>query len=169
MADSTSSDTRSAPVNPEPTPDADTGERLLEKLDEAECLRLISPGGIGRIAFTSRLGLSIFPVNYKLFEGTIVFRTAQDSPMGEDLRTGIAGAEFKVAFEIDQIDEAAREGWSVLIQGAAHHVDSETERETALQSGVQPWPGGRREHFVRIIPSRIAGRRIRSANETAPR
>src|SRR5262245_35073933 len=168
MADSTSSDTRSAPVNPEPTPDADMGERLLEKLDEAECLRLISPGGVGRIAFTSRMGLSIFPVNYKLFEGTIVFRTAQDSPMGEDLRTGIAGAEFKVAFEIDQIDEAAREGWSVLIQGAAHHVDSETERETALQSGVQPWPGGRREHFVRIIPSRIAGRRIRKAEGTAP-
>jgi len=167
MADSTSGDARAASINPGPTPDGDTGERLMEELDEAECLRLISPGGVGRIAFTSRMGLSIFPVNYKLFEGTIVFRTAQDSPMGEDLRTGIAGAEFKVAFEIDQIDEAMREGWSVLIQGAAHHVDSETERETAMQSGVQPWPGGRREHFVRIIPSRIAGRRIRRANETA--
>jgi nitroimidazol reductase NimA-like FMN-containing flavoprotein (pyridoxamine 5'-phosphate oxidase superfamily) len=167
MADSTSGDTRSDSASPEPTPDADAGERLLEKLDEAECLRLIAPGGVGRIAFTSRMGLSIIPVNYKLYAGTIVFRTAQDSPMGEDLRTGIAGAEFKVAFEIDQIDEAAREGWSVLIQGAAHHVDSETERETAMQSGVQPWPGGPREHFVRIIPSRIAGRRIRRVDATA--
>ena len=168
MADSTSGDTRSDSVRPESAPDTGTGERLLEKLDEAECLRLISPGGIGRIAFSSRLGLSIIPVNYQLYEGTIVFRTAQDSPMGEDLRTGIAGAEFKVAFEIDQVDMAAREGWSVLIQGAAHHVDSETEREAAMQSGVQPWPVGRREHFVRIIPSRIAGRRIRRADETAP-
>jgi nitroimidazol reductase NimA-like FMN-containing flavoprotein (pyridoxamine 5'-phosphate oxidase superfamily) len=167
MADSTSGDTRSDSASPEPRPDADAGERLMEKLDEAECLRLISPGGVGRIAFSSRMGLSIIPVNYKLYAGTIVFRTAQDSPMGEDLRTGIAGAEFKVAFEIDQIDEAAREGWSVLIQGAAHHVDSETERETAMQSGVQPWPRGLREHFVRIIPSRIAGRRIRRADETA--
>jgi len=168
MADSTSGDTRSDSVRPESAPDTGTGERLLEKLDEAECLRLISPGGIGRIAFSSRLGLSIIPVNYQLYEGTIVFRTAQDSPMGEDLRTGIAGAEFKVAFEIDQVDMAAREGWSVLIQGAAHHVDSETEREAAMQSGIQPWPVGRREHFVRIIPSRIAGRRIRRADETAP-
>jgi nitroimidazol reductase NimA-like FMN-containing flavoprotein (pyridoxamine 5'-phosphate oxidase superfamily) len=168
MADSTSGDPRSDSANPEPTPDADTGEPLLERLDEAECLRLISPGGIGRIAFSSRMGLSIFPVNYRLYEGTIVFRTAQDSPLDEDLRTGIAGAEFKVAFEIDHVDEAAREGWSVLIQGAAHHVDSETEREAALQSGVQPWPGGRREHFVRIIPSRMAGRRIRRADEKAP-
>ena len=27
---------------------------VLETLDDAECLRLISPGGIGRIAFTGR-------------------------------------------------------------------------------------------------------------------
>ena len=27
---------------------------VLEHLDEAECLRLIAPGGIGRIAFTGR-------------------------------------------------------------------------------------------------------------------
>jgi|SRR5262245_1703931 len=168
MADSTSGDTHSGAAKPKPTPDTDDGERELEKLDEAECLRLISPGGVGRIAFSGRLGLAIFPVNYKLYEGTIVFRTAQDSPMGEDLRTGIAGAEFKVAFEIDQVDLAAREGWSVLIQGAAHHVDSEAEREATMQSGVEPWPGGRREHFVRIIPSRIAGRRIRKAEGTAP-
>ena len=167
MADSTSGHAPADSVNTEPAPDADTREPLLEKLDEAECLRLISPGGIGRIAFSGRLGLSIVPVNYMLYEGTILFRTAQDSPMGEDLRTGIAGAEFKVAFEIDQVDLAAREGWSVLIQGAAHHLDSETERESAMRSGVQPWPGGRREHFVRIIPSRIAGRRIRRAHEPA--
>jgi hypothetical protein len=51
MADSTSGDTRSDSAWPEPAPDTETGERLLEKLDEAECLRLISPGGVGRIAF----------------------------------------------------------------------------------------------------------------------
>jgi hypothetical protein len=37
-------------------------------------------------------------------EGSIVFRTAQDTCTGEDLRTGIADAEYSVAFEIDQID-----------------------------------------------------------------
>jgi nitroimidazol reductase NimA-like FMN-containing flavoprotein (pyridoxamine 5'-phosphate oxidase superfamily) len=123
---------------------------------------------VGRIAFSNALGIAVLPVNYRLHEGTIVFRTAQDTPMGEDLRTGISGAEFKVAFEIDQVDMAAREGWSVLIQGAAHHVDSETEQATARQSGVQPWPAGPREHFVRIIPSRIAGRRIRRPDKPAP-
>ena len=140
---------------------------VLEDLDEAECLRLVSPGGIGRIAFTGRFGPTVLPVNYKLHQGTVVFRTAEDSPTDEDLRTGIASAEYKVAFEIDDFSPAAREGWSVLIQGALHHVDSEAERASVLGAGVQPWAGGPRELFLRVIPSRITGRRV-SRQTAAP-
>jgi nitroimidazol reductase NimA-like FMN-containing flavoprotein (pyridoxamine 5'-phosphate oxidase superfamily) len=144
---------------------SDTTDRRpeLEALDEAECLRLIAPGGIGRIAYSGRYGPTVLPVNYRLYEGTIVFRTAQDSPTDEDLRTGIANAEYKVAFEIDEIDLAAREGWSVLVQGPLHHVESDAERASVLQAGVETWPGGDRELFLRIVPSRITGRRIRRA------
>ena len=137
------------------------GQPVLERLDEAECLRLISPGGIGRIAYSGRYGPTVLPVNYRMYQGSIVFRTAHDSPTDEDLRTGIAEAEYKVAFEIDDFDAAAREGWSVLIQGPAHHVESEAEQASVLEAGVEPWPGGDREVFLRIIPSRITGRRIR--------
>jgi nitroimidazol reductase NimA-like FMN-containing flavoprotein (pyridoxamine 5'-phosphate oxidase superfamily) len=135
----------------------------LEELDEAECLRLITPGGIGRLAYSGRFGPTVLPVNYRLYDGTIVFRTAQDSPTDEDLRTGIANAEYKVAFEIDEIDLNAREGWSVLVQGPVHHVESDTERASILKAGVETWPGGDRELFLRIVPSRITGRRIRQA------
>jgi nitroimidazol reductase NimA-like FMN-containing flavoprotein (pyridoxamine 5'-phosphate oxidase superfamily) len=134
---------------------------VLELLGEAECLRLISPGGIGRIAYSGRYGLTVLPVNYKLHDGAIVFRTSQRSLTGEDLRTGIAHAEYQVAFEIDHIDPASREGWSVLIHGPAHHMDSEAERAAVLASGVEPWPGGPHEHAIRIIPDRITGRRLR--------
>lgn len=133
----------------------------LEELDEAACLRLISPGGIGRLAYSGRYGLTVFPVNYKLHEGAIVFRTAQDSPTGEDLQTGIAHAEYQVAFEVDDIDAAAREGWSVLIQGPAHHLTSAADRASVRDSGVEPWPDGAREHAIRITPKRITGRRLR--------
>ncbi len=137
------------------------GTPVLEQLDEAECLALISPGGLGRLAYSGRFDLTVMPVNYMMHEGSIVFRTAQDSPTDEDLRTGIAHAEYKVAFEIDDFDLVAREGWSVLIQGAAHHVDSDTERASLLQAGVEPWAGGTRNLFIRITPDRITGRRIR--------
>jgi nitroimidazol reductase NimA-like FMN-containing flavoprotein (pyridoxamine 5'-phosphate oxidase superfamily) len=147
---------------------SDTTDRppALEDLDEAECLRLITPGGIGRIAYSGRYGPTVFPVNYRLYGGTIVFRTAQDSPTDEDLRTGIAHAEYRVAFEIDEIDLAAREGWSVLVQGPVHHVESDSERADVLEAGLETWPGGDRELFLRIVPSRVTGRRIRRAAES---
>jgi nitroimidazol reductase NimA-like FMN-containing flavoprotein (pyridoxamine 5'-phosphate oxidase superfamily) len=130
------------------------------ELDEAECLRLISPGGVGRIAFTGRYGPTVLPVNYKLYQGDIIFRTEHDSATDEDLRTGIEDAAYKVAFEIDDFSSAAKEGWSVLIQGAARHMDSDEERAAARQAGVEPWAGGERDLFVRVVPSRITGRRI---------
>lgn len=134
---------------------------VLERLDEAECLRLIESGGIGRLVYAGRYDLTVLPVNYKLHDGAILFRTAQDSPTEEDLRTGIAHAEYRVAFEIDQFDAANREGWSVLVQGPAHHLDTDAERAEASAAGVEPWPGGLREHYIRITPARITGRRIK--------
>ena len=74
------------------------GKPVMEVLDEAECLRLISPGGVGRIAYLGRYDLTVLPVNYRVVHGDILFRTASDSITGEDLRTGLANADFKVAF-----------------------------------------------------------------------
>ena len=134
-------------------------DRVIEELDRDECLRLIAAGGVGRIAYTSRFGPAVLPVNYKLQNRAIVFRTAQHSPLDEDLRTGITDADYQVAFEIDDIDMAGQMGWSVLIQGPAHHLTG-AEREAALNAGVEAWAPGDRELFVRIVPSHITGRRI---------
>jgi hypothetical protein len=38
-------------------------DNVLETLAEGECLRLISPGGIGRLAYEGRNGLTVFPVS----------------------------------------------------------------------------------------------------------
>jgi nitroimidazol reductase NimA-like FMN-containing flavoprotein (pyridoxamine 5'-phosphate oxidase superfamily) len=134
---------------------------VLEELDEAECMRLIAPGGIGRLVFAGRYDLTVFPVNYKVHDGAILFRTAAQGTTDEDLRTGIDDAEYRVAFEVDEFDADAREGWSVLIQGPAHHLDSEAERAEAMAVGVVSWADGDREHFIRIAPARLTGRRIR--------
>jgi nitroimidazol reductase NimA-like FMN-containing flavoprotein (pyridoxamine 5'-phosphate oxidase superfamily) len=139
---------------------AEFPEAIVDPLDEAECLKLISAGGVGRIGYTGRFGPTILPVNYVLHDEAIVFRTGQHSPMGEDLRTGIADAEYKVAFEVDEISPSTREGWSILLQGSAHHVDSEAELASVTKSGVEAWPGGEKELFIRIVPARITGRRI---------
>ncbi|MGW4476720.1 helix-turn-helix domain-containing protein [Nonomuraea sp. NPDC004354] len=127
----------------------------LEPLAAEECLRLIAPGGVGRVAFDGLRGPTVLPVNYRLDEGAIVFRTAYGGPMDEDLRTGLEGVERMVGFEVDRIDDAMRTGWSVLVQGPARHEATGPE--------VTPWAGGDRTLYVRITPTRITGRRIVAA------
>jgi len=137
-------------------------DRVIEELSENECLELIAPGGIGRIAYVGRYGPAVLPVNYELRSGAIVFRAAEHGPLDEDLRTGITGADYRVAFEIDEIDLGAQGGWSVLVQGPAHHMTAD-ELNAAGGAGVEPWAPGEREMIVRIIPSRITGRRVGAA------
>src|SRR6201988_4746464 len=112
------------------------GDRVMEELNEDEGLTLIAPGGIGRIAYAGRFGPAVLPVNYELRGGAIVFRTAEHGPLDEDLQTGIADADYKVAFEIDEIDPAARRGWSVLVQGPAHHVTG-AEQDEVRAAGIE--------------------------------
>ncbi|MEV1173227.1 pyridoxamine 5'-phosphate oxidase family protein [Nonomuraea sp. NPDC049784] len=131
----------------------------LEVLDREECLRLIEPGGIGRVAFYGSYGPTVLPVNYKMHHGAIVFRTAVGGSMDRDLRTGLAGVDIKIAFEIDQIDETNREGWSVLVQGPAHHVTPDEMGDVA-DADVTPWAGGERRLYIRIVPHQIMGHRI---------
>jgi nitroimidazol reductase NimA-like FMN-containing flavoprotein (pyridoxamine 5'-phosphate oxidase superfamily) len=133
---------------------------VVQDLDAAECLRLVAGQEVGRIGYSSRFGPTVLPVNYRLFEDSIVFRTAQGSSMDEDLTTGIADAEYLIAFEIDELDPERREGWSVLIRGSAHHVTDEAERLSVAQAGVTPWVGGVRDLYMRIRPTHIAGLRI---------
>lgn len=137
-------------------------DRVIEELSEDQCLRLISAGGVGRIAYTGRFGPTVLPVNYKLHDNAIVFRTTEHGSLDEDLRTGIEGAEYNVAFEIDELDFTARQGWSVLVQGPAHHL-TEDDHAWAEQAGVEPWAPGGPEMFVRIVPKRLTGRRIGTA------
>ncbi|MEV5408822.1 pyridoxamine 5'-phosphate oxidase family protein [Thermopolyspora sp. NPDC052614] len=143
-----------------PGASAPVGRRTLTDIDRDECLRLIAPGGIGRIAWYGLSGPVVLPVNYRLHDGAIVFRTQEGGLMDQDLRTGIEGVEIKVGFEVDRIDETNHEGWSVLVQGPAHLVTDPEEIAKVTEADVQPWAGGPRDLYLRITPYQVTGRRI---------
>ena len=103
---------------------AGPGRRVVERLDKPECMELIGAGRIGRLGYNGRYGVTVLPVRYKLYEGSIVFHTLEDTFTEEDLRTEIAHAEYRVAFEVDQYDPEGRAGWVVEVVGSAHHVDT---------------------------------------------
>ncbi len=127
---------------------------VITKLLPTECRRLISPGGVGRIGFNAASGPVIFPVNYTMIAGTIVVRTSEGSVID-------GHADDLVAFEVDHIDDALHQGWSVLVRGQAHRVRQTAElRHVREEAAVWPWPGGNREVYLRIVPDRITGRRI---------
>jgi len=130
------------------------GLRAVSKLMPAECRRLIAPGGVGRIAFGTISGPIVVPVNFAVLADTLVVRTAEG--------TVIDGhADEQVALEVDHIDEAVCQGWSVLVRGPAHRVAHPAElRRLQEDAVVWPWAGGEREVYVRIIPREITGRRI---------
>ncbi|HEX7266354.1 MAG TPA: hypothetical protein VF256_02905, partial [Streptosporangiaceae bacterium] len=95
--------------------------------------------------------------------GSIVFGTWDPVLFDEELRTGIAHAEYQVAVEADHFDLEAREGWHVLVGGAAHHLDTEAERAPFIDSGLEPWIEGVPAHFIRVSPTRVWGNRVRPA------
>jgi len=134
---------------------------MLEQLSEEESLQLAAGAVVGRIGFTGRYGPVVLPVNFKLIDGAVVFRTDGDSALDQDLRTGITDAEYRVAFEIDEIDEGERTGWSVMVQGAAHYLEDHGERAAAAAAGVDPWAGGDKDVYISIRPAVITGRRIK--------
>jgi nitroimidazol reductase NimA-like FMN-containing flavoprotein (pyridoxamine 5'-phosphate oxidase superfamily) len=134
-----------------------------EELTKAESLRLIEQAEVGRIGFTGRYGPTVMPVNFKVVNGTVVFRTEEDGALAEDLRTGIPGADYLVAFEVDETDTATKTGWSVMVRGGVHHVDDEATRAELLQAGIESWAGGERDLFLQVTPSVVTGRRVRRA------
>jgi nitroimidazol reductase NimA-like FMN-containing flavoprotein (pyridoxamine 5'-phosphate oxidase superfamily) len=131
-----------------------SGRPVLQTLTAAECYDLLSPGGVGRVAFTAADGPVVLPVNYAMAGQTVIFRTAPDTQLAGYL-DGPAG------FEVDRLDEALSQGWSVLVTGRAARATSEADvRRLEQHIGIRPWAGGARDVYVRITPRKITGRRI---------
>jgi nitroimidazol reductase NimA-like FMN-containing flavoprotein (pyridoxamine 5'-phosphate oxidase superfamily) len=134
--------------------------RVLEPLNEAECMDLLANGGLGRLVYSSRYGPTALPTVYRIDGESMVLGTWDPALFDEDLRTGIAHAEYEVAVEVDQIDLEAREGWVVLVRGAAHHLDTEAERAPVISPDLEPWIEGVPAHLIRVTPTSTWGNRI---------
>jgi nitroimidazol reductase NimA-like FMN-containing flavoprotein (pyridoxamine 5'-phosphate oxidase superfamily) len=127
-------------------------------LDRERCLELLRDDEIGRLAVLADGGPVIFPVNYRMDGESVVFRTDPGLKLEQGVRS-------HGCFEIDHFDRANRSGWSVVVAGRLEEV---THYETKTwdrihELPVDPWAGGIKEHWVRLVPSRITGRRVPAA------
>ena len=129
----------------------------LDVLDREECERHLAGGGIGRFVFLAPQGPVALPVNFRYLDGDVLFRTRPHGALA-------AAADTTVSLEVDRIDEAMSEGWSVLVSGRARLIDDPAAIEQAAGLDIEPWPGGRREALMRIETEAISGRRIRQGS-----
>ncbi|MEV5438487.1 pyridoxamine 5'-phosphate oxidase family protein [Streptomyces sp. NPDC052682] len=130
----------------------------LRELSEEECRALLSTHGVGRVSVTTPEGPAVLPVNYDVVDDTVVFRTSPGAAPAAAVGT-------EVAFEVDHIDDAMSQGWSVLVVGPAEAVEDPDEaRRLDQRAHTDPWPGEGRTLWVVIRPGRMTGRRITPAD-----
>jgi nitroimidazol reductase NimA-like FMN-containing flavoprotein (pyridoxamine 5'-phosphate oxidase superfamily) len=129
----------------------------LQVIDRDECLRLLATDEIGRLAFVAGTTPIVVPVNYALDGETVVFRSDAGTKLDH-------GPRARASFEVDCFDRERRTGWSVVVTGRLEeitHYDAATY-DRVRRLAVDPWAGGNKAHWMRLIPDRMTGRRVTS-------
>jgi transcriptional regulator with XRE-family HTH domain len=127
----------------------------LDVLAEPECWRLLDDHGVGRIAFLAESDDSphVLPLNYAVRDHALVMRTRRGSLLATTVDRCTEGCP--ASFEVDRIDDAQSEGWSVLLRGLVFLTDMGDE-----PADVEPWAGGERVRQIHLTPRIVTGRRI---------
>lgn len=119
-------------------------------LSDRECWDRLSEQELGRLV--TRVGdvLDIFPVNYVVDGGTLLFRTAEGSKLTE------LTINDEVLFEVDEHTDT--DAWSVVVRGTARRLLTADEVSEADALPLTPWIPTVKYNYVRIVPTSVSGR-----------
>ena len=84
--------------------------------------------------------------------------THQQSQRLKFCRPTNAGA---CSFEADGVDADTGIAWSVVVKGSAAALESTGDVLDSFALSLFPWQPGRKDTFVRIVPTEITGRRFK--------
>ena len=126
-------------------------------LSETECWNHLSSGSLGRLVTTVDGQSEIFPINYVVQHRTVLFRTAEGTKL---VSTAI---NHNVLFEAD--DHNVVEGWSVIVRGVARILHDDEDIAEAERAQLLPWTATIKQHYVRIRPLSVTGRRVLFGSE----
>jgi nitroimidazol reductase NimA-like FMN-containing flavoprotein (pyridoxamine 5'-phosphate oxidase superfamily) len=126
----------------------------LEVLPRDECLRLLDRATLGRVAITVGALPAVLPVNFRLVDDRIVFRTSGGTKLDAATRNAV------VAFEVDDMEPVGHTGWSVMVTGVAREVTDPAELDALGSANIPRWAPQDAERLVEISTDMISGRRI---------
>jgi uncharacterized protein len=130
-------------------------------LEPNNCWALLRSQEVGRLAVSIGDRPDIFPINFVVDHGTVVFRTAE----GTKLAGAIKGEA--VAFEADGYEPDSGEAWSVVVKGHAEEISRIDELLDTADLPLFPWHAAPKQRFVRIVPDEISGRRFHVVDRDA--
>ena len=133
----------------------------IEELSQSECWDLLRREVVGRLAVAVANLPDIFPINYIVDHGSIVFRSAP----GTKLAAAVLGRG--VAFEIDGYDTIDTTAWSVVVKGLARRIENVMDYIEADDLPLFPWHTAPKPDIVRIEPEIVTGRRFHAVTRRA--
>lgn len=136
-----------------------TGQNHVLRLDVSQSWALLRQAEVGRLAVVVDNEPDIFPINFIVDHGSIVFRTSEGTKLA-------AAAGRSVAFEVDGFDSVSGEAWSVVVKGRARLIEQMHELIDSFDLPVFPWHAGPKPRFVRIdpAPDGLTGLRFRKVD-----
>jgi nitroimidazol reductase NimA-like FMN-containing flavoprotein (pyridoxamine 5'-phosphate oxidase superfamily) len=131
--------------------------QTITNLSESESWKLLASVEMGRLITSVEGQPEVFPVNFVAQDQTIFFRTAEGTKLTSVM------LDHDVVFEADH--HSMTEGWSVIVKGRAHVLDTRAEIEEAEQAKLLSWIPTLKLRYVRVAPREISGRRFRFGPE----
>ena len=126
----------------------------VKELAVNECWALLRDGEVGRLAVWVEDHPDIFPLNYAVDHGTIVFRSARGTKMSAAL------SDAPVALEVDGYISGSHEAWSVVVKGRAEGIREIGDVMDTVDLPLFPWQAGAKDFFIRLVPTVVTGRRF---------
>jgi nitroimidazol reductase NimA-like FMN-containing flavoprotein (pyridoxamine 5'-phosphate oxidase superfamily) len=132
----------------------DTDPHGMSVLDLSDCWTLVRSAEVGRLAVVVDNQPEIFPINFLVDHGSVVFRTAEGTKLAAALTCE------SVAFEVDGYDPDRGDAWSVVLKGPATEIKRPLELLDATDLPLFPWYAAPKQRFVRITPRDVSGRQF---------
>jgi len=129
-------------------------QSTVDHLSESACWELLRTTSIGRLAVWVEDHPDIFPLNYAVDHGTVVFRS------GAGTKISAALSDSPVALEADGYDAETAAAWSVVIKGNAEEIRRGPDLMDTVDLPLFPWQAGDKGRFIRIVPTTTTGRRF---------
>ena len=104
----------------------------IEVLSPEQCWQLLASAEVGRLAVAVAGDVDIFPLNFAVDDGAILFRTAEGTKLVEIVMAG------RVAFEVDGYEPEHGRAWSVVVKG--HAAEPREVRRPLPRAGAPALP-----------------------------